>query len=76
MTPHQHEILHALRSERGKPLTVAQIRARCPSISQTMDRNTVLRLVETTDGVVMKDPPRTGPSGRVVFAARFGVTRG
>lgn len=76
MTPHQHEILHALRSERGKTLTAAQIRARCPSISQTMDRAVLTRLIETTDGVKVVEPARAAPSGRVVFAARFGVTRG
>lgn len=78
MTHLQHEILQALRSEpKGATFTAAQIRKRCPSISPGMSPDAMLRLLETTEGVRMTDPPKPGTapdaSGKDVFAARWGL---
>ena len=76
MTPIQHEILHALRSEpRGTSLTAAQIRRRCPSISPSLSTETLTRILETTEGVKLCEQPQASPSGRIVFAARWGLSR-
>lgn len=75
MTPHQSEILHLLKTERGKTFTAVQIRRRCPSISPSLAPETLAKMLETTPGVTMTDPPRLGQSGRPVLAARWGLTR-
>ena len=76
MTHLQHEILHALRSlPKGETLTAIQIRRRCPSISPGLAPETLVRMIETTDGVTMREAPTMGPSGRTIYAARWGLSR-
>jgi len=76
MTHLQHEILHALRSlPKGETLTAAQIRRRCPSISPSLAPETLTRMIETTEGVRLVEPPQVSPSGRPVFAERWGLSR-
>jgi hypothetical protein len=76
MTHLQHEILHALRSlPKGETLTAIQIRRRCPSISPSLAPETLTRMIETTEGVKLAEPPQASPSGRIVFAARWSLSR-
>jgi hypothetical protein len=75
MSQIQYEILHALKSApRGSSMTAIQIRRRCPSISPSLAAETLARMIETTEGVRLVEPPQVSPSGRIVFSARWALS--